>query len=376
MNIAAATHQKLQLMSAKDGASMVLPGQTPQGGHILSVLLKRSYDIVPHGICKRAEQDQALIPGDIFRNTPMNSAVEFESDFVPYKLYTDVVLIGRAYAPKGKPAQQCTVSLQVGEQIKSILVTGERNARYTAPDTPPIFTDPEPFIDMGLRYERAYGGTDVFSDKRIPYPYPRNPLGSGFAIANKPESVDGLALPNLEDPADLVTPQRLCIGEYQRWTEQPKPAGFGWFPKHWQPRCLLAGILPADRATEQEMRAAYAKLVPADQREAYVNHGLPDMNFLFFNGASTDLSFPYLEGGEEVRCENLSPAGLIDFQLPTDAPKIGLDIGSGTKEPKVVLQTVQIRMEDSQVDMVWRAAVPYPGRDWLPQMRKMVILVY
>lgn len=368
-----ATTRTLWPMAAADGSSIVLPGQTPQGGHILSVLLKRSYDIVSRGACTRASEDQALVPGEMFWDTPMNSSVRFESDFVPYKLQTDVVFVGRAYAPGGQPTQQCIASLQIGERRKRTQVTGGRFACFTSEDAAPIFTEPEPFTDMGLRYERAYGGTDVFSDKRIPYPYPRNPLGSGFAVSNTRASVDGLVLPNLEDLADLLTPQRLCVGEYKRWTEQPQPTGFGWFPKLWQPRCLLAGILPADRVTEQEMRAAYAKLVPASQREAYVKHGLPDMNFQFFNGASAGLSLPYLKGGEVVRCENLSPEGQLEFQLPLDAPRIGLDIGSGIEAPNVVLHTVQIRMEERQVDLVWRAAVPYPGRDWLPQMRKMVV---
>jgi hypothetical protein len=32
-------------------------------------------------------------------------------------------------------------------------------------------------------------------------------------------------------------------------------------------------------------------------------------------------------------------------------------------------------MEDRQLDVVWRGAVPYPGRDWLPQMRKMEVFI-
>jgi hypothetical protein len=32
-----------------------------------------------------------------------------------------------------------------------------------------------------------------------------------------------------------------------------------------------------------------------------------------------------------------------------------------------------LRMDDLQVDLVWRGAVPYPGPDWLPQMRKMEV---
>jgi len=356
-----------------DGARIVLPGQTPQGQHILSALLKRSYAITPDRVCTRAAQDQPLTPGDVFWDTPMNSSVRLESDFVPFKLQTDVVLIGRVHAPGGRPTAQCEVSLQIADRIKRIRITGDRRACFTGKDTTPSFTEPEPFTDMGLRYERAYGGTDVYSDKNCPYPYPRNPLGSGFAVLNTAESVDGLLLPNLEDPANLLPPERLCIRDYAKWVEQPQPMGFGWFPKSWQPRCALAGILPADRATERELRAAYAKLLPADQREAYLKHGLPDMDFAFFNGASPGLSLPFLEGGETVVTENLSREGRLSFRLPADTPGIALDVGTGIEAPQVVLHTVLIRLEEREVDLVWRAALPYPGRDWLPQMKRLQI---
>lgn len=361
--------------TALHGSSIVLPGQTPQGGHVLSVLLKRSYGIEAGRVCVRADEDQPLTPGDVFWDTPMNSSVRLESDFVPWKLQTDVVLIARVHAPEGRPTQRCSVGVQVGEGFRRIQVTGDRRAKFAGSDHDPVFTDPEPFADMGLRYERAYGGIDVFSDKSTVYPYPRNPLGSGFAVLNTAQAVDNLLLPNLEDPGDPLTPQRLCIGEFANWGSQPLPVGFGWVPRTWQPRCLLAGILPADRATEQELRAAYAQLVPADQREAYVRNGLPDMDFRFFSGASAGLSLPFLNGDEVVRTLNLSPEGRLDFRLPGDAPRIGLDIGAGIEAPDVVLQTVQVRMEELQVDLVWRAAVPYPGRDWLPRMRRMQVVV-
>jgi len=210
------------------------------------------------------------------------------------------------------------------------------------------------------------------------YPYPRNPRGQGFAVANTKASLDGLLLPNLEDPADPLTPERLCLGEYATWENQPMPMNFGWLPKTWYPRALLAGILPADRATEQELRAAYAAHVPVEHREAYVKHGLPDMNFAFFNGASAGLALPFasVKPGGAIRTLNLSPEGRLDFGLPIDAPRIGLDIGEGVQEPEVVLHTVQVRLEERQLDLVWRAAVPYPGRDWLPQMRRMNVIVH
>lgn len=353
---------------------IVLPSQSPDGEYILSVLVKRTFQIIPGEMCVRAAEDRALVPGDVFWDHPMNSSVRHESDFVPFKVATDVVLNGTAYAPGGGPTRSCMVALQVGDRRKAVHVVGDRVARY-AEGAAPVVTDPEPFSTMELRYERAYGGTDVYSDVKVPYPYPRNPLGRGFVVANTPKSVDRLPLPNLEDPRSPLAAADLCLGEYGRWPARPMPTGLGWFPKVWRPRAELAGILPRDRAVEQELRNAYAELLPADQREPYRKHGFRDMDFRFFSGASADLALPFLKGGETIGTENLTPDGRLTFRLPEERPRLGLDIGEGVQEPEVALQTVMIRLDERQVDLVWRGAVPYRGPDWLPEMRRMDVSV-
>lgn len=360
--------------SEQGGARMVLPGQSPTGDYVLSVLVKRTFQIVPGGVCARAEEDRQIVPGDVFWDDPMNSSVRYESDLVPFKVATDVVLNGTAYAPGGVARKSCHVSLQVGEQKKTVYIIGDRVARY-AQGAEPTITEPASFTTMELRYERAYGGTDVYSDPKVLYPYPRNPLGRGFVVANTPKAVDNLSLPNLEDPQAPVSKNPLCLGEYGQWKSRPMPAGLGWFPKVWLPRAELAGILPRDRPVEQELRKAYARLLPADQREPYLKHGLRDMDFRFFNGASAGLTLPFLQGGEPVVTENLSPAGRLSFQLPKERPRIGLDIGDGVQEPEVAMQTVMMRMDEGQLDIVWRGAVPYRGPDWLPEMRKMEVSI-
>jgi len=352
----------------------VLPGQTPEGQYILSVLVKRSYVIKRGQRCVRAKTDQKLFAGDVFHGDPMNSSVKFESDFVPYKLATDVVLNGKAYAPYGQAAGRVTTGLQVGQARKEILVIGDRVARYRG-DEPPLFTDPLPFTVMDLGYERAYGGVDVFSDPKVACGYARNHLGKGFVVGRTREVIENLPLPNLEDPADLLSPERLSVGHFMYWERQPVPACFGWVLKYWQPRALMAGVMPADRAVEQELRKAYATLVPPAQREMYAKTNLPSMDFRFFNGASPGLVLSFLKGDETVHTTNLSREGDFSFQLPGERPRIGLDLGSGRKESQVVLHTVMIQMEERLVDLVWRAAFPYPGPDWLPQMKKMDVFV-
>jgi hypothetical protein len=133
--------------------------------------------------------------------------------------------------------------------------------------------------------------------------------------------------------------------------------------------------MPADRALEQEMRKAFATMVPAAQRKKYEETQLPTMDFHFFNGASPGLAVPFLAGDEPVELLSLDPGGRIQFQLPGERPKIGLDLGKGVQEPPVVLHTVMIRVDERQVDLVWRGAVPYPGPDWLPEMKKMEALL-
>ena len=151
------------------------------------------------------------------------------------------------------------------------------------------------------------------------------------------------------------------------------PAGFGWWAKNWAPRCRLAGVLPADRATERELRQAFAQVLPPDQKKVYLENELPSMDFRFFNGASPGLALPFLKGTEPIECLNLTQEGHLRFKLPGEQPALGLDLGEGVQKPDVVLHTVMIRLEERKLDLVWRGAVPYPGPDWLPEMRKMEV---
>jgi hypothetical protein len=355
----------------RPGERIVLPGQTPDGQPILAVLVKRSYTIVPNQRCRRAPKDRKLCAADTHFGDPMNSTVRHETDFVPFKLATDVVFEAIAYAPGGRPTEELLASVGIGDTVvRSVHVIGDRRAHYHD-GGPPTFSDPMPFTTMPIRYERAFGGVDVRSDPKLACAYGRNPLGRGFAIRNAPEVVDDLELPNLELPADRLTPDRLCCGHFVHMDQLPEPASFGWTMKLWRPRMLLAGVMPADAALARELRQAARQAVPAQQRAMYDQAELPPMNFRFFNGASDGLVLPYMRGDERVRTKHLTPDGRFDFMLPGERPCVGLDIGFGAATPELVLHTVMIRLEERELDLVWRGAVPYPGLNWLPEMRRL-----
>ncbi len=354
---------------------ILLPGQTPQGEYILSLLVKRTYEIIPGASCRRLTRAARLIKGDKHYGDPRITPVKFEADLVPFKLATDIVLNAKAYAPEAQAIPRMRCGVKVGQVRKQLVITGDRACEYRG-GTPPNFLEPEFFTEMALTYDRAYGGVDIRSDPHLSYPYPRNLLGKGFVVKNTKQTVDKLPLPNIEDPAELLTPENIICGEYPKWQLQPQPQGLGWYSKYWYPRAPLAGVMPADRAFEQDMRKLYASLLPAGpQRETYEQTSLPDIDFRFFNGASPGLVGPYLAGNEDVELEGLMPEGRLAFQLACERPRIAINIGTGISEPEVVLHTLMIRTEDRQLDAVWRGAISYPGPDWLPNLRKLRIEV-
>jgi hypothetical protein len=351
-----------------------LPGQNPEGQHIYSLLTKRTYDIVPGKPCVRAKEDHKLHGSDVYFGDPLNSSVRFETDYIPYKLQTDVAFDGKAYSLSGIPVTSLVVALTVGTKRKELLVVGDRLCRYVEGGRIAA-TPPAAFATMDLRNENAYGGVDVYTDPKLAYAYPRNNLGKGFVVKPLPKTLFNLMLPNLEDPKNRITAEKLCLLDFKNWEKQPAPVGFGWASKYSDPRNKLLGVMPADEKLEQELRAANAALLDKKNRDLYLANPLPRMDFRFFNGAAPGQSFPYLTGTETIKLENLTPEGNLEFQLPGDRPKVLVDMGLGPQAPESFLHTVQIHGETRQIDMVWRACVTYPGPDWLPEMKTLDLTV-
>jgi hypothetical protein len=353
-------------------AVAVLPCQKEGRVPIFAVLVKRTYAISPDQLAARVEPVQPLRKVDEYYEDgdAETATVKYESDLTSYKLATDVVLVGKAWAPGGRPARRVDVAVEVAGRRKVIRVIGDRHCVFHS-NRPPTFTEPAEFLEMEIRYERAYGGKDLKSLPGLPFFYPRNHQGTGLAVKNQADVVDGLRLPNLEDPEDLLSSDRIILGEPERWNQMPLPQGFGWFQKTWYPRCSFVGAVPGFVDFDEPMREETLGLVPRRQMALARQFRLPSFDLRFNNGASLGLTFPYLSGGEPVRLVNLTPEGHLEFTLPQDTPRILLDIGLGENELKAVLHTVSIRTEERQLDLVWRGAQEYPGIDWLPEMKRL-----
>src|SRR5690242_17055182 len=196
----------------------ILQGRDDEGQPVFSVLVKRTYELRPGGRLVRAESARPLVPIDQYYEDgdPEWAAVKHESDLAPFKVATDVVVIGKAFAPNRRPVPQLDVTVEVAAHRKTVRVTGDRHCFYRG-SALPGFSDPVPFIEMPIRYDRAYGGQDSRSHPEEPFRYPRNHLGVGAVLKNTKDSVDGLPLPNIEDPEDLLTPERLVFDQPERW---------------------------------------------------------------------------------------------------------------------------------------------------------------
>jgi Uncharacterized protein conserved in bacteria (DUF2169) len=119
-----------------------------------------------------------------------------------------------------------------------------------------IFSEAETTSKVPLTWELAYGGYDVHAQQQLSSPppkskftgiaalkrrqglfaYPRNRIGRAYFIDVDRARATGALLPQIEDPADRLTPERFFIPRIPMWINAPIPGALGWLPHAWYPR--------------------------------------------------------------------------------------------------------------------------------------------
>jgi hypothetical protein len=345
--------------------TLLAPGYGPDGTPLLSILAKRTYRFAngktaepdPEKPIPFHEKDEYLDAGD-----PLKDATRAEAEIIAYKPLTDVILHTSAHAPRGQKATSLDAGIMVGPYRKLVRVFGDR--KVVVQGVGFAFGAPEPFESMRLDYGRAYGGKDSRSLPGVEYSYPRNPIGKGFLIKDDPALLQGLALPNAEDPNKPLTPANLALGRYENWTRQPEPCAFGYAPRNAFPRLQQSGLSKPDQIDAEADRRMRLQDMPEigvpgqNQPPA----PMPLMNPEFFNGAPPGLKLPYLKGDETVKLRYLDPDHpAFEFRLCPERPRLGLDVGQGRVELPVTLQTLEIYKATNQYTAVWRGSVRYQG---------------
>jgi len=91
-----------------------------------------------------------------YRGDPACSSLWFDVDVAPEKPTTDVVVLGTAYAPGGRPVKELPVGLRIGNLAKDLLVRGTRV--YPKGMTGVTSSAPAPFVSRPIVCEEAFGG--------------------------------------------------------------------------------------------------------------------------------------------------------------------------------------------------------------------------
>src|SRR5579884_1377849 len=295
-----------------------------QGIDTLYITLKATFEIGKE-LTVAAEQRPVAL-ADEYWGEPGQSSVKYPSEAHLTKPATDVILVGEACAPDRRAVSQIDVTAAVADRRKTIRVFGDR--RWGSGLVGLRMISPVPFEKMPLVYERAFGG--IHQGEGAALFEPRNPIGCGFVGKRKKKEIEGMTLPNLEEPARLIG----------KPDDQPPPVGFGAISPAWEPRKSFAGTY---NEAWQKRRAPF----------------LPtDFNPRFFNMAHPDLVCKgYLKGGEPVEVINASPKGPLRFKLPTCRIEAAVQMMGQIEKPPLHLETVMIEPSAATLCLTWRAAL-------------------
>src|SRR5262245_19397232 len=301
------------------------------GRELLIVAIKATFTIPELGRpAEMAKEQAALTEADIFSGEPGYSATVYESDYAHRKPKCDVLLNGSAYAPKYQRVERVTVSLRVGSMVKSFDVVGNR--RWQAGMLATTTSRIEPFSQMPISYDNAFGGTDKSKEDPLTFRYyPTNHAGKGFHEYTDAKFVDGKPLPNTEETSQVVTSPR----------SKYKPMALGAIGRAWQQRAKYAGT--------------YNQMWLDEQAPFWPN----DFDYRYFQSAPEDQQIPFPRGDEEVVLTNLTPEGITRFRLPNMRMPVVLIPTEGRERlAETVIDTVLLEPDKKRFMLTWRATVP------------------
>jgi hypothetical protein len=285
----------------------------------LYVIVKATVTIQPR--IALAPEQLPITMADEYHGDPASSSLKAVSDLHIGKPGTDVLVTGHARAPR--PITDMTVVVSVAERQKALRVVGDRVWRRDG-----TASEPEPFTEMPLVWERAYGGVHASGDQVVAEE--RNPVGCGFLGDRKPAELENSPAPNLLDPAAPL----------QKLGNAALPACFAPTAPAWLPRRTFAGTY--DEAW-QKSRAPY----------------LPDdFDPRFLQCATEGLRFErFLQGTEPVRITGMTLSGPIDFVVPTVRPQIEVTVAGSPIATRAELETLWVEPDENRASLAWRGMV-------------------
>ncbi len=355
----------------------------PSGASYLALIVKRSYRL-RHGVRAMPLGKEPELHSDQHYADSVNSGalprLVHDSDlFAGPKQLTDVLLQGVARS-RGRGETMVETGLQVEGARKAVRVFGDR--RFEAgPGGVPRLSAPEPITEVPLVWDHAYGGVDRAADERLPREnvkssvpelrlaagplrgvlgYPRNFAGRGFFIdLDRPRALGALA-PNLEDPTDPLTAERVFARDDRDWLDRPVAACYGPIDAFTFPRAAF--LIPPDFSPPQRPvhELGSGAILRGDlEKELDLTSG-PPTDPRVYNCAPAGLAVCRLTGRERMKLWNLHrDQALFECDLPDDEPTLVLQppgIATRTLQPR--LQMVLIEPDEERVTLTWAGSMP------------------
>jgi hypothetical protein len=285
----------------------------PRRERLACVIIKSTYDMDQRGGGRLSSEQLPLVT----RYAPTPYGV-FHNEIFFRKEGVDLCVLGTLKRRQSVP--QASVHLFVGRASFGLAVRGDRVwRRDAAGQLRP--SAPEPFREMVLGYERAFGGHRSFGDGSEVL-YADNPSGRGYYL--REEQAADQQLPNIE-PLDGPT--------LDRWHAATPVAGWGPYPSFWG--------LRAKGAVELNDRQQIERVRP-----------------LLFNHAHPDLIFSSLETGQEIRVDGLKEDPLT-LLVPAAPASVVVRVAGEEKRVPAPIDGVFLWCDDSKVVFTQRARFAY-----------------
>lgn len=302
-----------------------------RGAEFWLVAVRASFVVDADGVQRLAEKQTEVQRAPVFSGDPMTTGLVTDGDFYLSKVGTDVLVEGVAMSRDGRPVTRAPVRFRVADVDKQLIAVGHRRIYEGAVGLG--LTDPEPFTEMPLTWENAYGGWDQVGGRQGWEP--RNPAGRGYATDGA--HLVGTQAPTVEAPdAPYSGPGRGIA------------VGIGPVAHHWQPRVRYAGTYDGlwektrDPLPPDDFDRRYFRCAPEDQQ-----------------------TVKPLVGYEDVAVGGMTRDGLWRFRLPRLVFNIRTTFRDRGDVPHPAsIHTLWLKPSERRFEIVWLSALEVPpGRE-------------
>ena len=273
----------------------------------VTVVSKLTFVIRPQEL-GLADEQEPIVFQDAFWNDDSNRSLAATADLIPSKARCDVVVVGQAYAPAGKPVRSLVVRIGFETIDKSMELVMDRSIGADG-----TIYQGQRFARLPMSYERTASG-------------PQNPVGVRHGAR---DSYGRSPLPNI-----------VPVGKGEDMAGPFEPIGFGPIAPHWPQR---SRVLPVGRSPQ--------KLLAEPMPENF--------DFSFFNMAPLDQQCEELPLNGALLLENLHcDHPIVGATLPGLEPRVTVERRGGSERPKLRADTLLVDSDRGLVTLTFRGHFP------------------